>query len=269
MKHLSFDSFDSFKLIRIANEHNKEYFKAHRHEFYEIVYITKRNGHHKIDFETYEMKENSVYLIRPHQVHEWILDEFYGEYDGYIFCFSENFLFHKRILSKLFDIHTYLIEIDDTTSKYLNCLTQMIEYELCNTKELTSRIFNLFLFYLNRNKINNKNRSLDSRIYELNYLIEKNFVEEKSAKFYADRFEITTKRLNELTKKNLDKTLSSLIIERVIIEAKRELIHSCHLTIKEVSEKLGFQEVSHFSRYFKKYNGSSPQDFRSINTPKG
>lgn len=212
------------------------------------------------------MKENSIYLIRPHQVHEWILDEFDSQYDGYILWFSENFLFHKKILTKLFDIHTCLIEVDEETTNQLNCLIKMMEYELNNTKELTSRIFNLFLFYINRNKVkNNKSISKDQRIYKLNSLIEANFVEEKSAKFYADKLELTTKRLNELTKKDLDKTLSSLIIERVIVEAKRELIHSSDLTIKEVSEKLGFQEVGHFSRYFKKYNGSCPQAFRNKN----
>ncbi len=265
MERLSFDSFDSFRLIDIGEEHKKDYFKAHRHEFYEIIYITKGKGKHKVDFETYEFKENSVYLIRPHQIHEWLLDDFNGEYDGYIIWFSEDFLFHKKILTKLFDIHTCLIEIDKDTTKHLSCLTHMMKYELSNKKELTSRIFNLFLFYINRNKVNNKSISRDPIIYKLNSLIEANFVEEKSAKFYADKLELTTKRLNELTKKNLDKTLSSLIIERVIVEAKRELIYSRDLTIKEVSEKLGFQEVGHFSRYFKKYNGSCPQAFRNKN----
>ena len=82
----------------------------------------------------------------------------------------------------------------------------------------------------------------DQRIYLLLDLIEKEFIHEKSALFYAKSLNLTTKRLNELTKKYLNKTVSSLIFERIIIEIKRELTYS-NLTITEISNNLEFNSI--------------------------
>ncbi|MEP6750060.1 MAG: helix-turn-helix transcriptional regulator [Bacteroidota bacterium] len=61
--------------------------------------------------------------------------------------------------------------------------------------------------------------------------------------------------------KFFNKTLSNLITDRIILEAKREL----YLTLKPVKAiayDLGFTDEFHFSRYFKKNVNISPQTFR-------
>ena len=76
-------------------------------------------------------------------------------------------------------------------------------------------------------------------------------------KFYASNLGITEKRLNIATSKILGKTVKQFIDERVMLEAKRLLIHSTE-SIKIIGYSLGFEEPTNFIKYFKNhYNGTS------------
>ena len=72
---------------------------------------------------------------------------------------------------------------------------------------------------------------------------------------------ITPKALTKITKTHLKKTLTDLISERIIIEAKREL-YLTNKTIKEIAFELGYNDEYYFSRFFKKNADVSPQIYR-------
>ncbi|TDX01535.1 helix-turn-helix domain-containing protein [Dinghuibacter silviterrae] len=78
---------------------------------------------------------------------------------------------------------------------------------------------------------------------------------------YGDLLHISTKALNKACKAHFDKTLTDLIAERLIIEAKRELYLTAK-SVKEIAFELGYEDEFYFSRYFKKKVGVSPQIFR-------
>jgi len=78
---------------------------------------------------------------------------------------------------------------------------------------------------------------------------------------YAGLLHISTKALNKATKAHFNKTLTDLIAERLIIEAKREL-YLTSKTVKEIAFELGYDDEFYFSRFFKKKAGVSPQLFR-------
>ena len=71
---------------------------------------------------------------------------------------------------------------------------------------------------------------------------------------------LSEKHLNRICKECLNKTTSDLIAERIILEAKRLLIHSKH-TVTEVAAELGYNDNSYFSRFFKKNSGETPIQF--------
>ncbi len=99
------------------------------------------------------------------------------------------------------------------------------------------------------------------RVYELLKLIEYNFRDERQVSFYANKLCLSTKRLNEVLKSKTNKTVSEIIHERLIIEAKNEIVID-KKSIKEVALDLGFSDLSYFNRFFKKHTGFSPQDYR-------
>jgi len=259
----------SFELIRIKDQHKKEFFKEHRHNYYELIFITQGNGHHSIDFHKYELKENVVYIVKPTQVHQWLLEEFHNEYDGYIFLFSKDLFHDDDIINNLFNTNVEsVINICNDTKNKLMQLIEMINEEYFNDDDslLISHLFGAFLKYIIKSKKSIESQSnIDKRIEILQSFIEKHYKEEKSANFYAQKFDITTKRLNEITQLNINKTVSELINSKVIIEGKRELIYS-NLTIKKISDELGFSDPSHFSRFFKKHTSFSPLQFKEDNT---
>jgi AraC-like DNA-binding protein len=61
--------------------------------------------------------------------------------------------------------------------------------------------------------------------------------------------------------KKSGKSAGELIRQRVLLEAKRLLAHT-KLSVSEISFKLGFEDNSYFGRFFKKYNGLTPERFR-------
>jgi AraC-like DNA-binding protein len=95
-------------------------------------------------------------------------------------------------------------------------------------------------------------------------LLEINFKTQKQVSFYAKELIITEKRLNQATSKVFGKTPKHIIDDRIILEAKRILVHT-NESIKEVAYNLGFEEPTNFIKYFKKHSSVTPTEFREQN----
>jgi len=72
---------------------------------------------------------------------------------------------------------------------------------------------------------------------------------------------MTPNHLNALTNNVLGKSAGDLIRERVLLEAKRLLANS-DLLISQIAESLQFEDNAYFTRFFKKYLGTTPEGFR-------
>jgi AraC-like DNA-binding protein len=92
--------------------------------------------------------------------------------------------------------------------------------------------------------------------------IETHFKTLRSPGEYGALLHISAKALNKTSKAHFNKTLTDLIAERLIIEAKREL-YLTNKSVKEIAFGLGYEDEFYFSRYFKKKVGVSPQIFRN------
>ncbi len=100
---------------------------------------------------------------------------------------------------------------------------------------------------------------------ELKQLIEKRFCTHHAPADYADLLHLAPKSLAKLVKTHLDKTLTELIRERLVKEAKWELLHTLK-PVKQVAAELGFADELYFSRLFKRATGCSPTFFREYET---
>ncbi len=83
----------------------------------------------------------------------------------------------------------------------------------------------------------------------------------RTPKEYADQLAVHVNHLNKVLKEVSGNTTSELISKRVIEEAKI-LLKQTGWSVAEVAYTLGFDEVAHFSNYFKKLVGDSPLGFR-------
>ncbi len=87
-------------------------------------------------------------------------------------------------------------------------------------------------------------------------------IELKTAKDFADRLSVHVNHLNKVLKENTGKTTTGLIAARIITEAKI-LLKQTDWNISEIAYSLGFEEIAHFSNFFKKQTTLAPLSFRA------
>jgi AraC family transcriptional activator of pobA len=105
-------------------------------------------------------------------------------------------------------------------------------------------------------------RPTDGTVEKLRELIEENFRKERLLAFYADKLAMTPDRLNDHVKRATGVTVGHLIRQRVLTEAKRQLVFT-NQAIQEIAYDLSFSDPSHFARFFRKQTGTTPQEFRA------
>jgi AraC-like DNA-binding protein len=94
----------------------------------------------------------------------------------------------------------------------------------------------------------------------LNIHIEK----KQSIAFYAGELKITPNHLNKSVKSVTGKTAIQLLTEARLAEAQSRLKHT-EAMVGEIAYRLGFEDLSYFSRLFKKTVGITPAEFRKRN----
>ena len=105
-------------------------------------------------------------------------------------------------------------------------------------------------------------QAADARVDQLRRLIEEHFRKERLISFYAEKLAMTADRLNDHVKRATGVTAGHLIRQRVLTEAKRQLVFTTQ-PIHEIAYDLAFSDPSHFARFFRKQTGTTPHDFRA------
>jgi len=84
----------------------------------------------------------------------------------------------------------------------------------------------------------------------------------RTAKDFADRLSVHSNHLNKVLKENTGKTTTEHISNRLVQEAKI-LLKQTDWNISEIAYSLGFEQLSHFSSFFKKQTHLSPGEIRN------
>ena len=101
----------------------------------------------------------------------------------------------------------------------------------------------------------------DATVETLRRLVEEHFRKERLLAFYAEQLSMTADRLNDHVKRATGVTAGHLIRQRVLTEAKRQLVFT-NQPIHEIAYDLAFSDPSHFARFFRKQTGTTPHEFR-------
>ena len=251
--------------------------KPHKHNSYLAILFTKGSGRHEIDFNSYEIKPGSLFLMAPGQTHHWELSE---DIDGYIFSHTANFYdlhySHNRMHQFPFFYsiqNTPFLALGEKNKKQIEKLFHRLLEEYLNKKAFQQQLILSYIdiiyieisrLYLedNSQKIIKAN-SYSEKLQQFESLLEKNYIKEKSPSQYASWMNISPKHLNRITKSVLDKTASEMISDRIILEAKRSVLHTEN-NFSEVAFSLGYEDYAYFSKLFKKASGLTPTAFLKI-----
>lgn len=101
----------------------------------------------------------------------------------------------------------------------------------------------------------------DTTVAQLRAMVDEFFRREHQLGFYADKLGMTVDRLNDHVKRATGVTAGHLIRQRVLTEAKRQLVFTTQ-PIQDIAEELAFSDPSHFARFFRKHTGTTPHEFR-------
>lgn len=244
-----------------------EHMPSHRISFYAIIWFSENKGVHFIDFESFPVQKNMVYLLGPNQVHSIPADSLPL---ARVIVFSG--IFFQRIeeahLRQLFlPFYNEGITIPPAMAGPMTALFELIlqEYNGLADTAMLLKYTSVLLMYLYRFQgVHNRlpGSTEDKRMTTLFQLLQAHYKEERDAGFYARRIGLTPKRINEILRERMGTTISQLLYHLLLIEAKRELFHQ-ERSIKEIAYELGFSEQSYFARFFKKHTGVTPEQFRT------
>ena len=256
---------------------SKDYLvKPHRTDFYHIFLFENCQPTHFVDFEPIKIQPYTLLFIDKDRVHQF---DRLLKYEGNILIFTDDFFCtaenDKKFLrsSILFNDFTNNATIrlnKNSFHRFSNiCITISEELNLTtdNSKHIILKnLLHNFLLLAEREKRTQgyteikKGADLD---YTLLFrdLLESNFKKQKSVSEYSSQIITSEKRLGQATSKVLGKSPKEIINDRVLLEAKRLIVHS-NLSIKEIGQDLGFEDPAYFIRYFRKNIGTTPVEFR-------
>jgi AraC family transcriptional regulator, transcriptional activator of pobA len=252
-----------------------------RRAYYKISLISGRNKAEYAD-KVIDIEKNALLFATPKIPYNWIPQDM--DQSGYFCIFTAEFLVREKsgvILDELpiFKPGGYpVFQLTDAESagissifgkmyaelssdyafKYdllRNYVLELVHYgqklqpatALYPTHNASARVTSLFIELLERQfPIESARQSLRLR----------------SAKDYAKQLSIHVNHLNKVIKENTGKTTTELIIRRITQEAKI-LLKQTNWNVSEIAYCLGFEQVAHFSNFFKKQTALSPLVFRS------
>lgn len=102
----------------------------------------------------------------------------------------------------------------------------------------------------------------ESKLFkDFSILVDMHFKKLHTVTEYANRLGVSPKSLAKNFQKIGTNTPSDFIKNRIVLEAKRQLIYSTN-SVKEIAFNLGFNDPAYFSRFFTKFTSKSPLQFK-------
>ncbi len=162
-----------------------------------------------------------------------------------------------------------LFELDEQTVEKLRPLFESLVIEYQDNKPFKNLKINstIHLIYIELSRLTETpnaktaNQNHYFKLKKFQQLVEENYLSEKLPSFYAEKLDLTTRHLSRICNEALNKTPTEIIQERVLLEAKRQLIHH-DKSIAQIAEEIGFEDVSYFIRYFKHKTDFTPKEFQ-------
>ena len=253
--------------------HNWEIHPHRHHGLFQVLWLARGEAHFQLDGHWGQLSEGTALLLPQHCVHGF---KFSKDAQGIVVTFSYA-LFDK--------LETHLAHALMTLAEPVRCLLS----DLDSDGMIAAGMRGLHMEYLGRDVYRQTViasllnytlvRLIRQRQAELNdtgaipverarqhltrfvALIEANFALHTPLNQYAVSLDISVAHLNAICRQISGRSALQLIHERLILEAERELIYT-PMTIKEISELLGFTDPAYFTRFFKRQTGMSPREFR-------
>lgn len=263
-------------LLKVAEFANNDRFDhLQRNNYYSLIWVKTGRGKVKADFAEHAFEADSLLAFSPYQPYMICTND---QIEGTVVHFHSDFFciyMHQHEVSchgVLFNniYQPPFSRVDESAANTFEMVLAQIRTEMQQTGlaqyELLVSYLKIFLITASRLKNEQMPHPTPGAkepyiLQNLRDAIEQQFKTVHSPSHYAEQLNISAKALGKLTKNYFNKTLTDMISERIIIEAKREL-YMTNKAIKEIAFELGYDDEHYFSRFFKTNADVSPQLYR-------
>ncbi len=265
---------DTFSLSVVQFEKACIVNKPEQVDSYTIYWIKEGKGTYYIDFEEYTFDGNIIFFLSPGQVFsvssEKIKEAYKLSFQRDFYCIQT----HDKEIScngVLFN-NVYDTPFVIPKSKDIQRLSLLLEDLIEEFNQENSGQYDMLQSYLKQFIIHSVRvkkedfvvkEETETKLYkDFSVLVEQNFKKLHSVSAYADRLGISPKSISKHFQKLGTTTPSDFIKNRIILEAKRQLLYS-EQSVKEIAFDLGFNDPAYFTRFFTKAIEKSPLSFKA------
>lgn len=249
--------------------------EAHRHTYFEIIWVKEGKGFHTIDFVDYKFEGPCLFLLHPQNIHtiekDCVTNGGVVKFSSSFFAaddVEENFILRYGVFDDIDVLPVINLKKGEATSIQKTFTEINNEYKKNGSFSSEILISYLKIFLLRIYEIKKRTVLPKSfkgpdflRFRSFQQQLDENYKDHHEVLFYADELYISSKTMGSITQKFTGKPPQELVKERVLLEAKR-LLHHSSLSIKEIAYAVGFDDNSYFIRFFKKNTNTSPGDYR-------
>ena len=248
---------------------------THRYDFHTLVCVVRGECTQVIDFKPVSCAPGSLLVLRPGQAHNFGQQE---DWEGWVLLFRPEFLLPRSATSRGLKFVVDLERLPEhflLGSRDLRTLTDAIE-QMREDSQLDAPIEDVHALLrhqlhalLTRLSILQGRPEAEEpatppalqRFKRFQQAVEERFAMWHQVADYASHLGCTERSLARAVEATTSMGAKAFIAARINLEAKRLLVHT-DSTIATIAERLGFEEATHFSKFFKREVGHTPAEFR-------
>ena len=263
----------SFRAFDLTQSNLENYFEPHKKDHFCIFLVESGEIALQIEDQKFKLSSGKISIIFPEQIS--FITTVSADISGKIILFEE-ILFCSDILKN--ELLSYNVDL----AAHLNCVF-LSPSEFEQSKKLVNdiesvyldpslvrkeqarfyiKIFLLGLIELVHGQHPVLQHETDKTLYiRFKKMLNERYKNERTVQYYASKLAITTKKLNNITKKHCDETAINAIHNRILQEIKRLLLFS-DLSHKQISLELGFSSPSALNKFVKTKLKETPTELQ-------
>jgi AraC family transcriptional regulator, transcriptional activator of pobA len=249
---------------------------AYRMPCYALLLITEGEGRHQIDSQVWPYRAGTLFLIAVGQVQvvDWSLES-----AGYQILFTDQYCAkYSSDLSWLYDMpffnpatKTPVLHLNPPINRAIAWIARRLEKLRASDTDILEQQLQWHLLKSLLLEIEGErlaqgqspcNGGGEGGLYRgFCVQLEQGFRHCRCVRTYAEALHVTPKKLNRVIQEQVGRTAKQVIDERVVAEIQRLLIHT-DLTIQQIGYKMGFEEPSNMTKFFKRYTSCTPAQYK-------
>lgn len=283
MKHLNKEAiamtpvfgpaFKIYTIESVLTDHNSLHIEKHEQPDFEIIWIHEGAGIQKVNQCQYQLGANNIYCVYPGQHHQLIA---MPGTKGFVISFTEDFLLygggeretgHTSYLVRDFlqapELSLSYGTAEDMHDIVLLMMKEIQRYSLLRA-DILNKYLNIFMLYFRKELQDMEPHSIGkvswSLVDKFFSALENDFKDHRTVGHYAKTLFVTPNYLNHLIKSRTGFSARYHIQQRILLAAKAALKERS--SMKEIAFQLGFDDLAHFSKFFKNVSGLNFREFK-------